>query len=100
MNAVLGGTLLIGTSFIALNLMSDLLYPLVDPRARAVDERRRRAQRPAAGASGCSPRRRGRARQARLGRWYRGWLAFRRNGLAVAGLAIVLSLILIAARRR
>jgi peptide/nickel transport system permease protein len=36
-------------------------------------------------------------RQARLGRWYRGWLAFQRNGLAVAGLAIILSLILVAA---
>jgi len=36
-------------------------------------------------------------RQARLGGWYRGWLAFRRNGLAVTGLAIVFSLLLVAA---
>jgi peptide/nickel transport system permease protein len=34
--------------------------------------------------------------QARLGRWYRSWLAFRRNGLAMAGLAVVLALVLIA----
>jgi len=35
-------------------------------------------------------------RQARLGRWYRAWMAFRRNGLAMAGLALVLALVLIA----
>ena len=34
--------------------------------------------------------------QARLGRWYRGWLAFRRNGLAMTGLGIVLALVLMA----
>lgn len=34
MNAVLGGTLLIGTIFIALNLLSDLLYNVLDPRVR------------------------------------------------------------------
>lgn len=34
LNAVLGGTILIGAIFIALNLLSDLVYPLVDPRAR------------------------------------------------------------------
>ena len=34
MNAVLGGTLLIGLVYIALNLLTDVLYPLVDPRAR------------------------------------------------------------------
>ena len=32
MNAVLGGTLVIGSIFIALNLLSDLLYRLLDPR--------------------------------------------------------------------
>ena len=36
MNAVLGGTILIGTVFIAINLMTDLLYQVVDPRARDV----------------------------------------------------------------
>ena len=35
-------------------------------------------------------------RQARLGRWYRSWIAFRRNGLAMTGLAVVLALVLIA----
>ncbi|MEI2807661.1 ABC transporter permease [Albidovulum sp.] len=34
MNAVLGGTLLIGAAFVALNLLSDLLYTLLDPRVR------------------------------------------------------------------
>ena len=34
--------------------------------------------------------------QARLGRWFRAWLAFRRNGLAMTGLAIVLLLIAMA----
>ena len=35
MNAVLGGTLVVGTVFIALNLLSDLLYRWLDPRTRA-----------------------------------------------------------------
>jgi peptide/nickel transport system permease protein len=35
-------------------------------------------------------------RQARLGRWYRAWLAFRRNGLAMTGLAVVLTLVVMA----
>ncbi len=36
-------------------------------------------------------------RQARLGQYYRQWLAFRRNPLAVAGLVIVVALLLVAA---
>ena len=35
MNAVLGGTLVVGSVFIGINMFSDLLYRLVDPRARA-----------------------------------------------------------------
>jgi peptide/nickel transport system permease protein len=35
--------------------------------------------------------------QARFGRWYRAWLAFRRNGLAMTGLAVVLLLVGVAA---
>ena len=35
-------------------------------------------------------------RQARFGRWYRGWLAFRGNSLALIGLALVLALVLLA----
>ena len=35
MNAVLGGTIVVGGIFVGLNLLSDLLYKLVDPRARA-----------------------------------------------------------------
>lgn len=34
--------------------------------------------------------------QARLGRWFRAWLAFRRNALAMSGLAIVAALVLVA----
>jgi peptide/nickel transport system permease protein len=34
MNAVLGGTVVVGMVFIGLNLFSDLLYRLLDPRAR------------------------------------------------------------------
>ena len=34
MNAVLGGTLLIGVIFVVLNLFSDVLYSLLDPRVR------------------------------------------------------------------
>ena len=34
MNAVLGGTIIVGSIFIGLNLLSDLLYRLLDPRTR------------------------------------------------------------------
>jgi peptide/nickel transport system permease protein len=34
MNAVLGGTIVVGTIFIGLNLLSDLLYRSLDPRTR------------------------------------------------------------------
>ncbi len=34
MNAVLGGTLVVGTVFVGLNLLSDVLYRLLDPRTR------------------------------------------------------------------
>jgi peptide/nickel transport system permease protein len=34
MNAVLGGTIVVGTIFIGLNLLSDLLYRALDPRTR------------------------------------------------------------------
>lgn len=35
LNAVLGGTMVIGVVYICLNMLSDLIYPLVDPRARS-----------------------------------------------------------------
>jgi peptide/nickel transport system permease protein len=35
LNAVLGGTMMIGVAYIGLNLLSDVIYPLVDPRARS-----------------------------------------------------------------
>jgi peptide/nickel transport system permease protein len=34
MNAVLGGTIVVGTVFIGLNIFSDVLYRVLDPRAR------------------------------------------------------------------
>jgi peptide/nickel transport system permease protein len=34
MNAVLGGTIMVGIVFIGINLLSDMLYRLVDPRAK------------------------------------------------------------------
>jgi peptide/nickel transport system permease protein len=34
MNAVLGGTIIVGSIFIGLNLLSDLLYRVLDPRTR------------------------------------------------------------------
>ncbi|HVM80588.1 MAG TPA: ABC transporter permease [Stellaceae bacterium] len=34
LNAVLGGTMLVGVVYIGLNMLSDLIYPIVDPRAR------------------------------------------------------------------
>jgi len=34
MNAVLGGTVVVGLIFVGLNMLSDVLYKLVDPRAR------------------------------------------------------------------
>lgn len=34
MNAVLGGTIIVGSVFIGVNLLSDLLYRLLDPRTR------------------------------------------------------------------
>ena len=34
MNAVLGGTLVVGAVFIGVNLLCDLLYKVFDPRLR------------------------------------------------------------------
>jgi peptide/nickel transport system permease protein len=34
MNAVLGGTIVVGVCFVGINMLSDVLYRLVDPRAR------------------------------------------------------------------
>jgi len=36
MNAVLGATIVVGSIFVGLNLLSDLLYTLLDPRTRAM----------------------------------------------------------------
>ena len=34
MNAVMGGTIIVGLIFVCLNIFSDLLYRIMDPRAR------------------------------------------------------------------
>ncbi|TLP46150.1 ABC transporter permease [Cohaesibacter sp. CAU 1516] len=34
MNAVIGGTLVVGVSFVGINMISDMLYRIVDPRAK------------------------------------------------------------------
>ena len=34
MNAVLGGTILVGAIFVFLNLLSDVLYRALDPRSQ------------------------------------------------------------------
>jgi peptide/nickel transport system permease protein len=34
MNAVLGGTIIVGSIFVGLNLLSDVLYRVLDPRTR------------------------------------------------------------------
>jgi peptide/nickel transport system permease protein len=34
MNAVIGGTIVVGTCFVGINMLSDVLYRLVDPRTR------------------------------------------------------------------
>ena len=38
MNAVLGGTVVVGLVFVGLNLLSDLLYRVFDPRASSGEE--------------------------------------------------------------
>jgi len=40
MNAVLGATIIVGSIFIGLNLLSDLLYNVLDPRTRAMAQAR------------------------------------------------------------
>jgi peptide/nickel transport system permease protein len=35
MNAVIGGTVVVGIGFVGINMLSDMLYRFVDPRARA-----------------------------------------------------------------
>ena len=35
LNSVMGGTLVIGASYVVLNMLSDLVHPVLDPRARA-----------------------------------------------------------------
>jgi peptide/nickel transport system permease protein len=40
MNAVLGATIVVGSIFVGLNLLSDLLYTMLDPRTRAMVQAR------------------------------------------------------------
>ena len=88
MNAVLGGTIVIGSVFIGINLLSDLLYRVLDPRtkirmsAEAIQSRRDwlLSERPAS------------RMQARLGRAYVAWRRFSANRLAFLGLLIIIAL--------
>ena len=95
MNAVLGGTMVVGVVYIGLNMLSDLLYPLVDPRAR--DQRwrphplRHLGARLAAEPGARQPH----ARRAAAAGTAPG-CGFRRNPLAMTGLGIVLLLVLMA----
>ena len=82
MNAVLGGTLVIGAVFVATQpAFATCSTPLLDPRVRRRDMTERVHPRLAA------DRRPASRRQARLGQAYRTWLALRRNRLAMVGLA-------------
>ncbi len=98
MNAVLGGTIVVGSIFIGLNLLSDLLYRLLDPRTRGAMT----AEPPMSNGgaanreparTGCCPTGRARAGRRSLGRVYGAWRTFARNRLAMAGLAIVVALV-------
>ena len=73
MNAVLGGTLVVGTVFIGLNLLSDLLYR---SSTRGRDERHDRAQ-PGLAHWLLSDSAAARAGRRGCGNVYRGWLALR-----------------------
>ncbi len=90
--------MLVGVVYIGLNMLSDLLYPLVDPRSGARVSRMSAALADWRGwLLDTAPASR---RQARLGRWYRALARFRRNGLAMTGLVVVLALVLVASPRR
>ena len=93
MNAVLGGTLVIGAVFVLLNLVSDLLYRLLDPRTA---DGRLPSSLPTLRLAGLACLPNATRWQARLGRGYLGWRAFTKNPLAVIGLGIVILLILVA----
>ena len=95
MNAVLGGTIVVGVCFVGINMLSDLLYRLVDlegavSATNATDTAGAWRRWLLAGA----PRSR---LHARCQRAYLGWLAFRRNPVAMAGLGIVAGLVACAA---
>ena len=91
LNAVLGGTVLVGVVYICLNHASPTCCTRWSIRAPEVAMSATTAAHLAA--RGPAPASR---RQARFGRWFRAWRSFSGNGLAMAGLAIVLSLVLIA----
>ena len=96
MNAVLGGTIVIGSVFIAINILSDLLYRTLDPTdARAMSQSSLQTSPMTRRQWLMSDRPQSRL-QARLGRAYMTWLRFSANRLAVAGLCIILMLILVA----
>ena len=95
MNAVLGGHDRRGDD---LHRPEPPLRPPVPPGGspRPMTPRRPASRRRPDGGPGSSRRRRRPAAQARLGQAYVGWLGFRRNPLAMAGLAVLVGLVLIA----
>ena len=98
LNAVLGGTMVVGVVYIGLNMLSDLHLP-AGRSARAGSAMSATALRigaPPAGAAGCSTRRRPAAARRGSAAGIRAWLGFRRNRLAMTGLGIVLALVLMA----
>ncbi|MFO1026559.1 MAG: hypothetical protein U1E70_15405 [Acetobacteraceae bacterium] len=95
MNAVLGATLIIGMTYLALNLGADLLYPPAGS-ARAMEAPH--GLRPWRGwllTETPSSR-----RQAAWGQRYRMWLAFSSNPVAMLGLVLTVLLFLCAAAAR
>ena len=92
MNAVLGGTLVVGAVFIGLNLLSDLLYRL---SIRGRDEHVMHARSPVARLAAEPRRPQSRAPGARSGSAYRAWLRLRR---AIRWRCVGLGIVVVAAR--
>ncbi len=92
MNAVLGGTIIVGSIFVGLNLLSDVLYKIAGPKdAHPMKEPPTPRLHPCA--TGSPPTGRARAAEAFMGRVYHGCRDFSRNRLAMLGLLIVLGLV-------
>ena len=89
MNAVLGGTVVVGLIFILLNIFSDLLYKVFDPEGKMIELAIRRHQRWREWLLTEAPTSR---RHAKLRRSVSGWLAFRSIRWRWSGLGILVAL--------